>query len=222
MISIAIDGPSGSGKSTISKHLARELNFLNVDTGALYRAVAYFLSANDIDYTNELNVGQCLDKIKIDVKNSNYTQVIFLNGEDITNKIRSNDMSMIASRISAMPEVRKYLLNFQRNLAKSSNVIMDGRDIGTVVLPDADVKIFLTASPEVRAKRRYMQLGGGTDYKEILETLNKRDFNDSHRKTAPLKPAFDAIAFDNSEYSLSETVDMLLKIIKERAPVETK
>lgn len=225
MVSIAIDGPSGSGKSTISKCLAKKLNFLNVDTGALYRAIAYFLLSNKIDYKNEANIIKYLDEIKIDVKNKNYNQTIFLNHENITNKIRSNDISMISSYVSAMPTVRNYLLNLQRNLAKSNNVIMDGRDIGTVVLPDADIKIFLTASPNVRAKRRYIQLAKKTEnvnYEEILNTLNERDFNDSNRETAPLKPAPDAVIFDNSEHTLDQTIDMLLKIIKERAPIETK
>lgn len=225
MISIAIDGPSGSGKSTVSKCLAKKLDFLNVDTGALYRAIAYFLWVNHINYKDELSVKKCLDKIKIDIKNINYIQMIFLNNEDVTDKIRSNDISMMASYISAMPPVRSYLLDLQRNLAKNNNVIMDGRDIGTVVLPDADIKLFLTASPEVRAKRRYTQLlekKENVSYDEILDTINKRDFNDSHRETAPLKPAADAIVFDNSEYTLDETIDMLLKTIKERVSVETK
>ncbi len=225
MISIAIDGPSSSGKSTVSKCLAKKLNFLNIDTGALYRAVAYFLIVNKINCENEPSIVKHLSKIKIDIKNKDYDQKIFLNNEDITNKIRSNDISMIASHISAMPSVRSYLLDLQRNLAKNNNVIMDGRDIGTVVLPNADIKIFLTASPEVRAKRRYKQLirkNENISYEEILNTLNKRDFNDSQRKTAPLKPAHDALIFDNSEYTLNKTVDMLLKIIKERVCIETK
>lgn len=225
MISIAIDGPSSSGKSTISKCLAQKLGFLNVDTGALYRAIAYFLWVNRINYKDESSVKNCLDKIKINIKNSNYTQLIFLNNEDVTDKIRSNDISMISSYVSAMPDVRKYLLELQRDLAKNNSVIMDGRDIGTVILPDADVKIFLTASPEVRARRRYAQLSEKKEkisYQEILNTINKRDFDDSHRETAPLKPAADAIIFDNSEYNLNKTIDMLLKIIKERVSVEAK
>ncbi len=225
MVSIAIDGPSGSGKSTISRCLARELNFLNIDTGALYRAIAYFFLTNKIDYTDESNVKKYLDKININIKNKNYNQIILLNNEDITNKIRSNDISMVSSYISAMPPVRNYLLELQRNLAKNNNVIMDGRDIGTVVLPNADIKFFLTASPKVRAKRRYTQLSRKNEnisYKEILNTLNKRDFNDSNRETAPLKPAFDAMIFDNSEQTLHNTISMLLKTIKERVAIEAK
>ncbi len=223
MISVAIDGPSGSGKSTISRHLAKKINFLNIDTGALYRAVAYFLFINKIDYKNESEVAKILSKIRIDLEHENYIQRILLNGEDITNKIRSNTISTISSHISAMSSVRNYLLDFQRNLARNNNVIMDGRDIGTVILPNADVKIFLTASPAVRAKRRYNQFTRkreNVSYKKISDALNKRDFNDSNRETAPLRPAPDAIIFDNSKYTLIKSVNMLLKIIKERISIE--
>ncbi len=225
MISVAIDGPSGSGKSTISKCLAKKLGFVSLDTGALYRTIAYFLKNNKINYQDENLVEQKLKNINIDLRYLNSNQRVFLDGKDVTNSIRSEDISMISSCISAMPCVRSYLLDFQRNMAKKYNIIMDGRDIGTVILPNATVKIFLTASPEVRAKRRYSELsesGQNVNYKEVLSDVLKRDFNDKNRKISPLKQADDAILFDSSEYSFEQTVEELFKIIKERIACETK
>lgn len=225
MISIAIDGPSGSGKSSISKVLAKKLGFISLDTGALYRTIAYFLKTRKISYEDENTVAQNLQDINMNLRYLNSNQRVFLNDKDVTNVIRSEEISMISSRISAMPCIRNYLLEFQRNMAKKHNIIMDGRDIGTVVLPNADVKIFLTASPEVRAKRRYLQLiesGEKAEYNAIVADVIKRDFNDTHRKISPLKQAKDAIFFDSSKYDFEQTVDNLLKIIKERIPREAK
>lgn len=225
MISIAIDGPSGSGKSSISRYLAKKLNFVNVDTGALYRSIAYYFLNNNIDYDKEDTVSKNLKNININVKYKNNNQFVFLNDENITNNIRSDKISMISSRISSMTCVRKYLLSLQRNIALKNNIIMDGRDIGTVVLPDADVKIFLTASPESRARRRYDQLSKNypkVTFSEVLKNINKRDFNDTHRQIAPLKPAKDAIVFDNSNYTFKESVNYILNLIKERVNLETK
>ena len=225
MISIAIDGPSGSGKSSISKVLAKKLGFISLDTGALYRTIAYFLKNRNVNYKDENSVTQNLQYINMNLRYLNSSQRVFLNDKDVTNDIRSEEISMISSHISAMPCVRNYLLEFQRNMAKKHKIIMDGRDIGTVILPDADVKIFLTASPEVRAKRRYLQLiesGEKAEYNAIVADVIKRDFNDTHRKISPLKQANDAIFFDSSEYDFEQTVDNLLKIIKERIPREAK
>lgn len=216
MICIAIDGPSGSGKSTVSKLLAKELGFINVDTGALYRGIAYYFYINNIDFKKVKDFKYVLEKIKIEIKNLNYNQKIFLNKQDITQKIRSEEISKLASEISSLPEVRKYLLNRQREIARSNNVVMDGRDIGTTIIPDASVKIFLTASSEVRAMRRYKQLNEKISYDEILKDIIKRDKNDATREICPLKKASDAITFDNSVYTLEETASKLLDIIKER------
>lgn len=225
MISIAIDGPSGSGKSSISKCLAKKLNFVSVDTGALYRSIAYYFFKNNIDYNLDNNVSENLKNIVIDVKYNDNNQFVFLNNENITGNIRSDEVSMISSQISSMPCVRKYLLSLQRNIALKNNIIMDGRDIGTVVLPNADVKFFLTASPKSRAQRRYEQLlkkCPNITFYEVWKNINERDFNDMHRKIAPLKPAKDAIIFDNSRYTFDESVSYILKKIKECINFETK
>ncbi|MBR0423526.1 MAG: (d)CMP kinase [Clostridia bacterium] len=227
MISVAIDGPSGSGKSTISKLLAKKLGFLTLDTGALYRAVAYYFLKNNIDYKTNEEVIKNLKNIDISVCHDKNVQLIYLNGEDITNFIRTPEVSSAASNISAIPEVREFLINIQRDFAKTHNVIMDGRDIGTIILPNANVKFFLTASPENRAKRRYNQLikknpNEKIKLEDIINSMNNRDFNDSNRKISPLTPAKDAIIIDNSSLSLKETVDAFLSAIKERATIETK
>ncbi len=225
MISIAIDGPSGSGKSTISKILSKKLGFINLDTGALYRAVAYYFFKNNIDYTHE-NLSEILKNLNIKVVHKNFVQHTYLNGEDVSDYIRSPEISLIASKISSFPEVREYFLNFQRNFAKEHNVIMDGRDIGTVVLPNADLKIFLTASKEARAQRRYNQLSKSSrdeiSFQKVLDSISERDYNDIHRSNSPLIPAKDAVKFDNSELDLWETINHLLYVIKERVDVESK
>lgn len=219
MITIAIDGPSGSGKSTISKIIAKKMGFINVDTGALYRTIAYFFLENKINYKEKSKVLKNLNNISVSLKNENFSQTIFLNGVDVTQKIRTNEISMVSSEISVIPEVRQFLLKLQRDIAKENNVVIDGRDIGTVVLPNADVKIFLTADPKVRAKRRYNQLiskGHSTTFDEILELINKRDYNDIHRKISPLKKADDAILVDNSNLNQKNTVDKLMEIIEKK------
>lgn len=219
MITIAIDGPSGSGKSTISKIIAKKIGFINVDTGALYRTIAYFFLENKINYKEKSEVLKNLNNISVSLKNENFSQTIFLNGVDVTQKIRTNEISMVSSEISVIPEVRQFLLKLQRDIAKENNVVIDGRDIGTVVLPNADVKIFLTADLKVRAKRRYNQLiskGQSTTFDEILELINKRDYNDIHRKISPLKKANDAILVDNSNLNQKNTVDKLMEIIEKK------
>ena len=217
MISIAIDGPSGSGKSTISKLLSKKLGFINLDTGALYRALAYYLFKNNINYNCE-NFDEILKNVDIKVIHKDFVQHTYLNGEDVSDYIRSPEISLIASKISSFPEVREYFLNFQRNFAECNDVIMDGRDIGTVVLPNADLKIFLTASKESRAQRRYKQLTKdgklNVSFREIVDSISKRDYNDTHRTNSPLIPAKDALKFDNSDLDLWETINHLLCIIK--------
>lgn len=226
MITIAIDGPSGSGKSTISKIIAKKMGFINVDTGALYRTIAYFFLENKINYREKSEVLKSLNNISVSLKNENFSQTIFLNGVDVTQKIRTNEISMLSSEISVIPEVRQFLLKLQRDIAKENNVVIDGRDIGTVVIPNADVKIFLTADPKVRAKRRYNQLiskGQSTTFDEILELINKRDYNDIHRKISPLKKANDAILVDNSNLNQQDTVYKLIEIIKKKGiKIDTK
>ena len=227
MISIAIDGPSGSGKSTISKILAKKLGFLTLDTGALYRAAAYYFLNNNIDCKIKDKVVNNLKNINISVNHDKNGQLIYLNGKNVTNFIRTPEVSSAASDISAIPEVRKFLINIQRDFAKKHNVVMDGRDIGTVILPNADVKFFLTASPNARAKRRYNQLMEKNSSKkikleEIMDSMNTRDFNDSNRKISPLTADKDAIIIDNSLLNLEETVDAFLNAIKERVNIETK
>ena len=226
MITIAIDGPSGSGKSTISKIIAKKIGFINVDTGALYRTIAYFFLENKINYKEKSEVLKNLNNISVSLKNENFSQTIFLNGVDVTQKIRTNEISMVSSEISVIPEVRQFLLKLQRDIAKENNVVIDGRDIGTVVLPNADVKIFLTADLKVRAKRRYNQLiskGQSTTFDEILELINKRDYNDIRRKISPLKKADDAILVDNSNLNQQDTVYKLIEIIKKKGiKIDTK
>ncbi len=226
MITIAIDGPSGSGKSTISKIIAKKMGFINVDTGALYRTIAYFFLENKINYKEKSEVLKNLNNISVSLKNENFSQTIFLNGVDVTQKIRTNEISMLSSEISVIPEVRQFLLKLQRDIAEKNNIVIDGRDIGTVVIPNADVKIFLTADPKVRAKRRYNQLiskGQSTTFDEILELINKRDYNDIHRKISPLKKANDAILVDNSNLNQQDTVYKLIEIIKKKGiKIDTK
>jgi len=214
MISIAIDGPSGSGKSTISKEVAQKLNFLHIDTGALYRAIAYYVFKNQIQIDK---VSEILNKINIDLKFQDGKQLVFLNNENISEKIRTPEISALTSQISKNKEVREYLLKTQRNLAKKYNVIMDGRDIGTTVLPNANVKIFLTASNKTRAKRRQLQLiqsGIDCEYTEILKNIIERDNQDMNRKISPLIKAEGAILLDTSELTFSESVNKIIEIIK--------
>ena len=225
-INIAIDGPGGAGKSTISKAVAKKLGIIYVDTGALYRTVGYFARENGLS-VNDVRVSELitplLDKISIEIKYFDGTQHVILNGEDLGDKIRQPDISMYASAVSSVPNVRAFLLEAQKDLARKNSVIMDGRDIGTVILPDADVKIFLTASNEARATRRYNELvakGQNVRYEDVLREMNERDHADSTRDAAPLKAADDAIYFDNSDYDFDGSVEHILKLIEDRTGVK--
>ncbi len=219
MISIALDGPAGAGKSTVAKMAAKELGFIYVDTGALYRAVGIMFIRKGISTELNCDVEEILKEINVDIKFINGEQRVFLNGEDVSEVIRTPEASMMASAVSAKPPVRAFLLEMQRKLARENNVLMDGRDIGTVVLPNATVKMFVTATAEERANRRYKELtekGMSVEYKDVYDDIVKRDYNDSHREIAPLKPAEDSIIFDTTGNTLEESVEKALKIIKER------
>lgn len=217
---VAIDGPSGAGKSTLAKLCAETLGFLYVDTGAIYRSVGLAARRAGLDPKEESTVLSLLPDLKITMQyGDDGLQRMFLNGEDVTDAIREPDISLYASAVSAFPAVRRFLLEMQRALARENDVVMDGRDIGTVVLPDADVKIFLTASPEDRARRRYeelLQRGMKTSYDEVLRDLQKRDENDRSRAAAPLRPAEDAIGVDTTDNTLEESFRLLKKIIEGR------
>jgi len=221
--SIAIDGPSGAGKSSLAKSLAKKLGFLYLDTGALYRTVGLYVYLSHIGghETKKIEELVSLGKIKIEVAYDGEEQKVFLNGLDVSEKIRENHISKYASDVSKIPKVREFLLKTQKEAAEKNNIIMDGRDIGTVILPGADVKIFLTASPEERAKRRCRELankGENIDYDAILAEINARDAQDSNRDVAPLKPAKDAVILDNSQNSAADTVNKAVSIIKEILP----
>lgn len=216
MISVAIDGPSGAGKSTISKIVAKRLGYIYVDTGALYRAIGLYTLNKKVDTKNENDVTEILNEIRVELKYINEVQHVFLNDQDVSDKIRTGEVSMAASDVSAIPSVRKFLFDLQQNLAKTNNIVMDGRDIGTVVLPFATVKIFLTASPEERATRRFEEMtekGMQVNYDSVLEDIIKRDYNDSHRDIAPLKPAETSIVVDTTGNSLDQSVEQLYSII---------
>ena len=219
MISVAIDGPAGAGKSTLSRKTAEKLGFIYVDTGALYRAVG--LKFSNAGYNAELNcdIEQVLKTTTVDIRFVNGEQRVFLDGEDVSDGIRTPNASMMASAVSAKPAVRAFLLEMQRKLAKENNVVMDGRDIGTVVLPDATVKIYLTATAKARAERRYKELiqkGTAVTFEEVYDDMVKRDYNDMHREIAPLKQAEDAVLADTTECDLDGSLELILKIIKER------
>ncbi len=222
MINVAIDGPVGAGKSTIARECAKRIGFIYVDTGALYRTVGLFCKRNGIEISQENsdNIENAIhDGLKLEIKLDNGTQLVFMNGENVSEEIRLPEMSMAASAVSAIPCVRRFLLETQRSVARENNVIMDGRDIGTVILPDAEVKIFLTAKAEIRAKRRYDELiakGVDVKFEDVLNDLNTRDYNDSHRAEAPLKQADDAVLLDTSEYDFEQSVQAVIKLIEER------
>ncbi|MBU5627288.1 (d)CMP kinase [Oscillibacter sp. MSJ-2] len=217
---IAIDGPSGAGKSTLAKALAQELGFLYVDTGAIYRTVGYFARSRGVDTKEEAAVKALFPHIRLDMTYSpDGLQHMILNGEDVTEHIRLPEISLCASAVSAHPAVRAFLMEMQRDMARRYNVIMDGRDIGTVVLPDADVKIFLTAAPEARARRRCLELeqrGTPEPYEKVLREIEERDYNDSHRAAAPLRAAEDALTVDTTYLTFDESRDALLRLIEER------
>lgn len=214
---VAIDGPAGAGKSSIARAAARELGFIYVDTGALYRAVGVYSLRNGIDTKDADAVAATLPHISVELKFRDGVQHVYLNGEDVSEEIRTPPASMAASDVSAVPAVRQFLFDLQRDIAAKNNCIMDGRDIGTVVLPDAQVKIFLTASPEARAMRRYKELqekGAKDTYEAVLADLLQRDYNDSHRAVAPLKPAEDSITVDNSGLPLDASIEQVLSVIR--------
>lgn len=215
-INIAIDGPAGAGKSTIAKMVSAQLGYIYVDTGALYRAVALYLTENNIA---DEDIADSLKNADVSLKFVDGKQCVYLDGRDVSGLIRTPEISMEASRTSAIPEVREYLFETQKKIARENNVIMDGRDIGTVVLPDADVKIFLTASAEERAKRRFRELSekpGCPPYEEILKDIIERDYNDMNRKTSPLKQAEDAVLVDTTKLDLEESASEITRIIREK------
>lgn len=219
LINVAIDGPAGAGKSTVARGAAKELGYIYVDTGALYRTVA--LAAQRKNVLGDVN-GICdmLPGITVELKFDNEgEQRVYLNGEDVSSLIRTPEISMAASSVSQIPKVREFLLELQRSIARENNVIMDGRDIGTVVLPNADVKIFLFASPECRAERRYKELiekGQDVKYEDVLKDVNDRDYQDSHREIAPLKPTDESVMADTTGKALPESIEMVVSVIKEK------
>lgn len=219
MFAAAIDGPAGAGKSSVARAAAQELRFLYVDTGALYRTIALYLLENGVPYEDPQAVGAALPEIEVSLSHTPEGQRVFLNGQDVTARIRTEEVSIATSAAAALPEVRAHLLGMQRALAAQNNVLMDGRDIGTVVLPDAPLKVFLTASPEERARRRSAQLeqaGEKADYEEILEEIKARDHQDSTRAAAPLKPAPDSVLLDTSGLSFEESVAALVELVRGR------
>ena len=219
MISIALDGPAGAGKSTIAREAARRLSILPVDTGALYRAVGLYALRRGAAPGDPAQVLPRLPEIRVSLEFTPQGQLIYLNGEDVSQAIREPRASMAASDVSAIPGVRAFLLDLQRDLARKNSVIMDGRDIGTVVLPDAGVKIFLTAAPEARAMRRYKELVGkgiAADYDTVLREVKERDYNDSHREAAPLRQAEDAWLCDTTGMTLEQSIDAVVDYIKGR------
>ena len=217
MIRIAIDGPGGAGKSSVAKAVAKRLGIIYVDTGALYRTIGVFAMNFGADLSSENEISALLPKITLELKFENGRQMIILNGKEVGDEIRTPAASMAASAVSALPCVREFLLNTQRSIADKNSVIMDGRDIGTVILPNAEIKIFLTASPEARAKRRFDELcakGIAVKYDQVFNEMVERDKNDSTRAIAPCVPANDAIILDNSNLTPEGTVDAVIEIVK--------
>ena len=217
MISIAIDGPGGAGKSTLARRLAQELGYIYVDTGAMYRAIGLYALRAGVSTKDEAGVTALLPQIRLELRYVDDTQVILLNGEDVSSAIRAEEVSMAASNVGAHPPVRAFLLQTQRDMAKASNVLMDGRDIGTAVLPDATLKIYLTAPAEVRAARRVAQLaekGTTADFAAVLEDINRRDWQDMNREIAPLRQAEDAVLVDTGALDLEQSFQTLLELIQ--------
>ena len=218
MINIAIDGPSGAGKSSLAKYVAKELSLVHVDTGALYRAVGLYIVRNNVDPSDCSKVVPLLDSLNVYVEyDAEKNQHVFVNGEEVNDQLRTNEVGMAASVSSAIPEVRSFLLDLQRNIAEKEDIIMDGRDVGTVILPNATIKFFLSASPEKRAARRlldYEKNGIDISYEKVLADIIQRDKNDSTRAVSPLKQADDAIPVDNSEMTEAETLEYILNIIR--------
>ena len=220
MVSVAIDGPAGAGKSTLARRLAAEMGYIYVDTGAMFRTIGLYACRREADPHDLAAIIALLPDIQVSMAyGEDGLQHMLLNGEDVTDVIRRPEISRWASVVSAIPEVRAFLLEMQRELARSHSVVMDGRDIGTVVLPQAEVKIFLTASPEIRAQRRMKELeqrGTPESYEKVLEEMRQRDFNDSHRAAAPLKQAEDAVLLDTTELDFRQSEEAILRIIRER------
>ena len=219
MISVAIDGPSGAGKSTLAKRLAKELGYLYVDTGGMYRSIGLYALRQGVDPKDEAAVTALLPQIQIELRYVDGAQRVLLCGEDVSEAIRAENVGMATSAVSAHPPVRAFLLELQRGMARTHDILMDGRDIGTVILPNASVKIFLTASAEARATRRFRELqekGVDTDFETVLEDIRRRDYQDSHRATAPLRQAEDAVLVDTSEMDLEESFQALKSLILSR------
>lgn len=226
MISVAMDGPVGAGKSSVARESAKRLGFIYADTGALYRGIALYtvrkgLSDKDRDFQNKVEA--LLPEINVEIGTENGEQHIFLCGEDVSEEIRLPEISMAASSVSSIPAVRAFLLELQRDIAKKNNVLMDGRDIGTVVLPEAQVKIFITAAPEIRARRRFEELvnkGVETTFEQVLNDLNHRDYQDSHRAIAPLKMAEGAVLLDTSDLNFEQSVESVVKLVEKAVSAE--
>lgn len=212
-INIAVDGPAGAGKSSIARAVAEEIGYIYVDTGALYRSIALYSIENKLDNESLVN---SLDKINIRLEFIDKCQHVFLNDNDVSDKIRTPEVSMGASKVSVIPEVREFLFGLQKKIAAENNIIMDGRDIGTVVLPDADLKVFLTASAEERANRRFKEMTDSSiSYEQVLEEIKQRDYNDMHRDVAPLKQAEDAVLLDTTGMTIEEVKQKLKALIDE-------
>lgn len=219
MFAVALDGPSGAGKSSIAKAVAKRLGFIYIDTGAMYRTIALYLLEHNIDTKNPVQAEAALPGIEIELKSTDDGQKMFLCGREVTTLIRTPEVSMATSNCAAHAAVRAFLLKLQRDLAQKNNVIMDGRDIGTVVLPNAQLKVFLTASPEERARRRVAQLiesGHAAEYEAVLKDIIQRDYQDTHRETAPLKQAEDAVLLDSTELTFDEVVEKLSALTEAR------
>ena len=218
-MNVAIDGPAGAGKSTIARRVAEKLGYVYVDTGAIYRTIALYVLRKGVDPHDAAGVEALLPEIQVGMEYTDQGQKMLLNGEDVTGLIRTPEVSMATSTCAAIPAVRGYLLQLQRDLAQKNNVLMDGRDIGTVVLPNAQLKVFLTASPEERARRRVAQLeeaGQPAEYEAILKDIQQRDYQDSHRETAPLRPAEDSVLLDTSELDFDGSVRQLVELVRQR------
>lgn len=216
---VAVDGPAGSGKGTVTKRIEKELGFLNLDTGATYRCVALQVLRENVKLDNEEKIIKIANNINIKIDNTGDKDIILLNGEDVSKEIRTKEVTEVVSQISSIIPVRERMVEVQRNLAKGKNVIVEGRDIGTVVFPNADVKIYLDASEEVRAKRRYeenVQNGINTTYEEVLENVKMRDYNDMHKKVGALKKTDDQIYIDTSNMTIDEVVNKIVNIVKEK------
>ena len=216
MVSIAIDGPSGAGKSSLAKALAKDLGYVYVDTGAMYRSIGLYAVRAGVDPHDADAVAALLPEIRLDIRLLDGAQHIYLNGEDVSRLIRTDEVGMAASAVGANPAVRAFLLDQQRDMTRTQNVLMDGRDIGTVVLPHATVKIFLTAAPEARARRRwkeYQEKGVDISFEKVLEDVKQRDYQDTHREAAPLKQADDAVLLDTSELNFEQSLDAMKQII---------